>query len=279
MTVVLHDDPAEFDALARPFYARDTDRHTIALTVLDSIVRGVKPAAALATVHDATSALVGALVCTQKRPPVVSGVAPGQAPAVVDALADAGFRAPGVSGPTVEGEAYAAAHVARHGGSVQVIRATRLFALDTLVPPRGVPGAARRAHAGDVELLHAWRARFVAEVAPGEPAPEIDEVARGLADPEHGETLWEVDGRPAAQATARTPVAGMSRVGPVYTPPELRGHGYAAAVTAAAAQRVLDLGARRVLLFTDLANPVTNRLYPRIGFRPVHDALDLEFVG
>ena len=93
-----------------------------------------------------------------------------------------------------------------------------------------------------------------------------------------GELLWEVDGEPVAQAAARAVVAGMSRIGPVYTPPEHRGHGYAAAVTAAAARWALERGARQVLLYTDLANPTTNRLYPRLGFRPRYDALELRFV-
>jgi predicted GNAT family acetyltransferase len=70
----------------------------------------------------------------------------------------------------------------------------------------------------------------------------------------------------------------MSRIGPVYTPPEHRGRGYAAAVTAAAARWALGSGARHVLLYTDLANPTTNRLYPRLGFRPRYDALELRFV-
>jgi predicted GNAT family acetyltransferase len=91
--------------------------------------------------------------------------------------------------------------------------------------------------------------------------------------------VWEVEGVPVAQASARPVVAGMSRIGPVYTPPQHRRHGYAAAVTAAASQWALDEGAQRVLLFTDLANPTTNRLYPRIGYRPVYDALELRFTS
>ncbi len=87
----------------------------------------------------------------------------------------------------------------------------------------------------------------------------------------------EVDGEPVAQAAARAVVAGMSRIGPVYTPPEHRGRGYAAAVTAAAARWALGSGARHVLLYTDLANPTTNRLSPRLGFRPRYDALELRF--
>ena len=93
----------------------------------------------------------------------------------------------------------------------------------------------------------------------------------------NAEVVWEVDGALVSQAGSRRPVAGMSRVGPVYTPPEHRGHGYAAAVTAAASQWALDAGARCVVLFTDLSNPTSNRLYPRIGYRPVLDALEVVF--
>ena len=69
----------------------------------------------------------------------------------------------------------------------------------------------------------------------------------------------------------------MSRVGPVYTPPGHRRHGYGAAVTAAAARWASDAGARQVVLFVDEANPTTNRLYPRLGFRPVHEVVELSF--
>ncbi len=65
-------------------------------------------------------------------------------------------------------------------------------------------------------------------------------------------------------------------IGPVYTPPEHREHGYASAVTAAAAAWGLAAGARHVVLFTDLANPVSNSIYPRLGFRPVHDSAEFD---
>jgi predicted GNAT family acetyltransferase len=50
-------------------------------------------------------------------------------------------------------------------------------------------------------------------------------------------------------------------------------------VTAAASRWALEAGAERVVLFTDLANPTTNRLYPRIGYRPVHDAVEVRFIA
>jgi predicted GNAT family acetyltransferase len=69
----------------------------------------------------------------------------------------------------------------------------------------------------------------------------------------------------------------MSRIGPVYTPLSHRGRGYGSAVTAAAASCALRAGARHVVLNTDLANPISNAIYPRIGFRPVHDAVEIAF--
>ena len=64
---------------------------------------------------------------------------------------------------------------------------------------------------------------------------------------------------------------GGIRLGPVYTPPGLRGRGYGAAVTAAVSRQALDLGAYEVVLYTDLTNPTSNALYPRLGYRPVED--------
>jgi predicted GNAT family acetyltransferase len=50
-------------------------------------------------------------------------------------------------------------------------------------------------------------------------------------------------------------------------------------VTAAAARWALDRGAGHVLLYTDVANQTTNRLYPRLGFRPRYDARELRFAA
>jgi predicted GNAT family acetyltransferase len=62
----------------------------------------------------------------------------------------------------------------------------------------------------------------------------------------------------------------------VYTPPEHRGHGYASAVTARAAWDILDHAAVPVL-YTDLANPTSNKIYRAIGFRPVTDRTSVTF--
>jgi predicted GNAT family acetyltransferase len=78
-------------------------------------------------------------------------------------------------------------------------------------------------------------------------------------------------------AMLRAPAADVSRIGPVFTPTGRRGNGYGSAVTAAAAQLAHRSGTAGVVLFADLANPVSNAIYQRIGFEAVADSVRIEF--
>lgn len=84
--------------------------------------------------------------------------------------------------------------------------------------------------------------------------------------------LWEDDldagVEPVSYVGHTACVAGAVRIGPVYTPPHRRGHGYASALVAAASRRLLDAGAGQLYLYADLANPTANRIYTALGYRP-----------
>ena len=67
------------------------------------------------------------------------------------------------------------------------------------------------------------------------------------------------------------------RIGPVYTPPELRRHGYASALTASVTRQQLDSGRDYCFLYTDLANPTSNRIYMDVGYELVCEAADYAF--
>ena len=73
------------------------------------------------------------------------------------------------------------------------------------------------------------------------------------------------------------PTPNGIRVGPVYTPPELRGRGYATALVAELSQTLLDGGRSFVFLYTDLANPTSNAIYERIGYVRVAESAMIEF--
>jgi predicted GNAT family acetyltransferase len=63
----------------------------------------------------------------------------------------------------------------------------------------------------------------------------------------------------------------ITRINLVYTPPDRRRRGYATAAVAALTQQLLNSGSRYCCLYTDLANPTSNSVYRRIGYRPVCD--------
>jgi predicted GNAT family acetyltransferase len=129
------------------------------------------------------------------------------------------------------------------------------------------PGAARLATTADRDLLLAWHQAFNKEIGlSGDVAARIDD---RLSD--DGLQLWYVDDTPVGMAGRSRVIAGMARISSVYTPPRHRRRGYAGALTAAVSQAARDAGATTIVLFTDLSNPTSNRLYPRLGYVPVTD--------
>jgi GNAT superfamily N-acetyltransferase len=165
------------------------------------------------------------------------------------------------------------------GGRVEVREHTRLFELTELTPPASVPdGRLRPASAAEAELCRAWFNRFHVEAAEQAGHPEtqreedeftLDDVLRRI---EPGLIwLWEDPEVGPVHLTAfNVPAYGVSRVGPVFTPKEHRGRGYASAAVAAVSRMILDTGSR-ACLFTDQANPTSNRIYEALGYRPVVD--------
>jgi len=182
----------------------------------------------------------------------------------------------GVNGLSETAEAFALAWGELTGASVVPAMAQLLYETDRVALPAGVPGRGRVATADDHDLIVDWALAFHAEAVPDQPLDGIaDTAARRIVDGE--QLIWEVEGRPVCFAGASHPSAGVARIGPVYTPPAQRRHGYGGACTAAASQRALDGGAVRCMLYTDAANPTSNSIYRRIGYQLVDAARQFTF--
>ncbi|MET9761465.1 GNAT family N-acetyltransferase [Streptomyces sp. NPDC006372] len=201
----------------------------------------------------------------------------GEADTLAARLAALGRALPGVSADRDTAAAFAEAW-RRHTGATATLRQRqRLYRLGTLTVPRPVPpGGPRIAVEADRERLVRWHEEFSEAVGLGT-VRDADEWADSRI--EHGGiTFWESpDGTPVAMAGTTPRVAGQVRVASVYTPAHLRGRGYAGAATAEVSRAALAAGAKEVLLFTDLANPTSNGLYQRIGYRPVADFAVYDF--
>ena len=157
------------------------------------------------------------------------------------------------------------------GGRARVLRHQKLYALTELVLPRAVPGRLRAARREDVELLGAWWLAFEQEaLGAGDLRESLEAVHARIAS---GQLfLWEdTQGVPRCMALWGRRTWRVASVGHVYTPPEARGRGYAAACTAGLSAHLLADGVRACVLFTDAANPTSNALYVRLGYRHLCD--------
>ena len=155
-----------------------------------------------------------------------------------------------------------------------------MYRATAIRPPAEVPGRPRAATRADRNLLVSWLRAFTAEALGDVESPAqdserwVDDRLGGAG----GVVLWEVD-EPVSLAGwgGRTP--NGIRIGPVYTPPEHRRRGFGSAVTAAVSAEQLAAGRRFCFLYTDLANPTSNRIYVDIGYEPVCDSADYAFVS
>ena len=144
-----------------------------------------------------------------------------------------------------------------------------MHALDHVAdPPQPAPGELCQATLEDRPLLVRWWEGFTREILDHARGDLVGLDARLQAG---GMYTWQDGGRPVSMIGHAPVVAGVARIGPVYTPPALRGRGYAGTAVAALSRRLLAAGAQRCMLYTDLANPTSNKIYGEIGYRRLSD--------
>jgi GNAT superfamily N-acetyltransferase len=271
---VLHvsTDVAEFAAAAEAYLLADPVAHTYQLTTLARL-RAAGPDGGASPRFGWLSDDAGAVVASVTSTPPFPLSLGTENPAYAAALAVGFPEAAGVIGPADAAHAFAAA-LGRPG---RIHMSELQYRLDRLVVPASPPGAPRPVQgSADIDLAARWLEAFEAETgvvpSPGNPRDAVaGRLARG--------TLWFWSGgaQPVCMSGYVDSPGRVPRIGPVYTPPEQRGHGYAAALTAAVTKNALEHGAAAVTLFTDAANPASNSIYRRIGFREVARLVDLRF--
>ncbi len=287
------EDPRAFLVRAGALLEADPVLSTVVATVTARAVAEVEagepepsyPRWWLTVADDATGEPVGVVMRTAPFAPHPLFVLPmpeAAARQVAAALVERGEEVMGLNGALPAARTLAAELARRTGRRARVHEHTRLHVLKKLVEPRVAPdGRPRVAVPADVELALAWFRAFHADAAEQagrlEPAAgelfEEKEIAQRI---DEGRIwLWE-DGlsTPVSLVGFNAPSLGVARVGPVYTPGAHRGHGYASVLTAHVSRLLRDSGTR-VCLFTDQANPTSNKIYAAIGYEPVVDMANL----
>jgi predicted GNAT family acetyltransferase len=286
--------PREFLAVAADHLAADPVISTVVTTVAHRLVSQQAGEVTQPSrdwwlaVRDASGAVVGAGMRTAPfapYPPYLLPMPDEAAVALARALHERGDEVLAVNGALPAVELFAAELTRLGEGEVQVSQHTRLHELGELVPPPPVPGHLRAATEDDVQLVTDWFGAFMgdADEQAGRPrgasAREVPDGERMLHRIRAGQ-LWfwiSETGERVHLTGANPPSFGVTRIGPVYTPPAQRGRGWASNAVAEVSRRIQAEGAR-ACLFTDQANPTSNKIYAALGYQPVVDMANLVIV-
>ncbi len=287
-----HDDPADFLKVARTHLAADPVVSSVVTTIAERSVREDRDGVARELPHrwwvvvrDELGEVVGAGMRTAPFAPYPLFLLPmpsDAAAALAHVLHARGEHVGGVNGALPAANVCAGVLAMLQGEVAEVVLRSRLHEARAVVEPRPAPGRLRLAREDEIGLVLEWFEAFGVDAA--EQAGRSEGPVHDLAEDEEGirrriaeERTWfwvDEDDTPVHLTGHNLPALGSARIGPVFTPREHRGKGYAGNAVAQVTQRILD-GGSRACLFTDQANPASNQLYAALGYEPVVDMVEM----
>lgn len=276
LEVAIHEDAAGFLARAGDWLLKREDHNNLFLSLSYARAKtGRSEDGATWAVVERDGSVVGCALRTPPHKVLLTEVPPVAIPALVRAFADRFDELPAVLGPVRSAEAFAIDWVGLRGGGWRPGMEQGVYRLDQVNHPGDVSGRMRRARPGDVGMSIEWGEAFARET--GVTFPTATSVVESWI--EHGLLyVWEGEGRPVSITVAHGRTPRGVRIGYVYTPPEERGHGYASALVAEVSQSMLDQGCDFCVLYTDMANPTSNGIYRRIGYRLIEQVRDFDIL-
>jgi predicted GNAT family acetyltransferase len=274
LQIDLADDPAAFSAAVTPWLERHEAEHALFLGLLAAAVRQPPPTP-LVMVRAATADGETAFAALRTdRNLIVSRGSDEALEATAAALARRAEALPGVVGPAREAERFAGAWAAARGCEARLAVAQRLYQLTAVSWPAPVAGEMRPIVPADLELVTTWAEGFDRDALPRDEWRDREVTREKMAKRIAAADMfgWVADGGLVSMAGLARPTARTISVNAVYTPPERRRRGFATALVAALSAEGLGRGKEACVLYTDLANPTSNAIYQKIGYRPVSDS-------
>jgi len=273
LKIIFSEDPAFVLRRADEFLASNAVVHNLILSILHARVAHPDPGRYWIALYEEKSVAGVVVQSPLEYPATLTPMEPGVVFAMVDAIAGAGVTLPGVNGEAATAASFAGQWSERCKSAATPFQGLRLYEfLEAGDVPR-TEGRLRQGGPEDRTLTVIWTRAFQDEI--GEPSDDTEtRVDRGLAARQLW--VWDKEGETMSMAVSSEPAQGVVRISGVYTPPEKRKHGYAAACVHALSERLRGSG-HRCILYTDLGNPTSNSIYRRIGYKAVAEALRYRF--
>ncbi len=282
-TVTFFDDPQTYFGAARHLWEGAETRNNLilglALRLQSDLHAYGKDMPLMALVRDEMGAIGASALMTPPYAIIVQSE-PLNKPALealADSLIDAGWQLPGVNGVAEVSDCFAEIWQQKTAWSARRIVNTRAYELRQVITVDYPSGKMRLAEADEAQLAADMHNAMIEEVIVGPHRlqtveSELDTIRKKCV------FLWVDAGEVVSIALATRPQIKGICVGGVYTPPGSRRKGYARALVAEASKELLARGYEFTNLFTDLSNPTSNKIYQEVGYRPVADYHQYEYV-
>jgi len=194
---------------------------------------------------------------------------------LIDGLISDDISVPGVVSEKSLSQAFAQIYCTAKNLHYCIYVDQRIYKLTSVNPDIPRIGKMRPAAEADMSFLPYWSEDFRAS-AGGDGVVSSDAEQYRYLISNGSLFILEDNGTAVSMARISREIVKTAGIAYVYTPPYFRGHGYASSIVAQLSQMWLDKGFNCVL-YTDLANPTSNSIYQKIGYRPICDSLDIKF--
>ncbi|MFN7727883.1 MAG: GNAT family N-acetyltransferase [Bdellovibrio sp.] len=214
--------------------------------------------------------LVGGCVVTGKNL-VVSQISGPLLVPLAKFLFDHQCKFPGVVGAPATCEIFAMIWHRLSGQDFKLGMAQKIYQLDEVILPANMPGQLLKAQESHASLVGQWVYEFSCESLPHEPTTIEKTREFAIQKIKNGEVyLWQDEsGKIVSMNSVGRPTDNGISVSAVYTPSPLRGKGFASAVVAKTSEQMLKDGRKFCVLYTDLSNPTSNKIYQNVGYKEV----------
>jgi len=196
---------------------------------------------------------------------------------LIDGLKDR--EIPGVITEKTLAEYFTNEYTLRKGITFKTTMSQRIYELTAVNPDIQRVGTVRLLNEKDIHFFPYWAEAFYAAGSYGKTEMAIPQDAAPYLYRIASKKLYvlEDNGIPVSMAGYTRVMQTAIGVAFVYTPPYERGKGYASSIVAQISQLALDTGFTKCVLYTDLANPTSNSIYQKIGYKPICDSLQIKF--
>lgn len=156
--------------------------------------------------------------------------------------------------------------------NIKLTMEQKILKSSEITAPKPCRGSVRLADANDTGVVTRWILDFIAEATPEAPLEASE--ARSLVEKKIARQqvyVWCVDGRVVCMAHIGRPTKNGASISAVYTPKSSRRRGYASNLVAEVSRRLLR-SHHFCVLYTDAANPTSNKIYQAIGYEIIGDS-------